>query len=708
MAQFEAKITANIDDFVKKIDSAAKKAEEIGNKLQGIGGKLSLYITAPLTAVGVAGFKMAADLEDALGATDQIFKNSSDITKQWASSLSSSYGIAEKEALEYSNMMGSMLVNIGNLTEQEASKQSAKLIELAGDLTAMYGGTTADAVRALTGALKGNNTMLDNYGMAANDAMVKAKALELGLAQQGKEMTLAAKQAATLSLIYEQSASAQGQAAREADGASGSFRALQTEITNLTTEIGSVLLPIITPLLKGLRDIARGFKDLDPSTKQFIVYVGLAAAAVGPFLVALGSIIKIAPLVSTAVTFMTGPIGIAVTVIAAAAVLIIANLDKVRKFLASTIEAVASFSNRIGLTSVGKSLQGAADWVKPATTAVKDFNKSNEEYSAIASNAINKTKDQKTQINGLGEETAKTNKELQRFNDLIKKESLNSFDQSLFDINLKYGEIYQKVKDIGLVAMAKVNQQTEIYKVKIDQLSDALDKMNKKLFGESKDDIKERVAERNNELETLKNIGKLNVPTFMSSPTFGMSDESKAKFYKDLEDQKNAAQNFTNDIRNILQNGLTESFVNAFAGIGEAISNGGNIFKAAGNAMLGALGSVMVQLGELVIATSGAFQFVQKMFANPLNPLGPIAGLAAGAALIALGSMFSSSAQKMGKGGGSSGGYSQSSVSSSVVGGGMNTGPLYNNDRQVVELRLRNTDLVGALNNNQNRNNRLS
>ena len=43
----------------------------------------------------------------------------------------------------------------------------------------MYGGTfTADAVRALTGALKGNNTMLDNYGMAVNDAMIKTKALK--------------------------------------------------------------------------------------------------------------------------------------------------------------------------------------------------------------------------------------------------------------------------------------------------------------------------------------------------------------------------------------------------------------------------------------------------------------------------------------------------------------------------------------------------
>ena len=64
-------------------------------------------------------------------------------------------------------MMGTMLMNIGGQTEAEAAKQSQTLVQLAGDLTAMFGGTTESAVQALTGALKGNNTMLDNYGISA-------------------------------------------------------------------------------------------------------------------------------------------------------------------------------------------------------------------------------------------------------------------------------------------------------------------------------------------------------------------------------------------------------------------------------------------------------------------------------------------------------------------------------------------------------------
>src|SRR5690606_7710667 len=284
-----------------------------------------------------------ADFEDALGATDQIFKEASDATKKWADELPTYFGIAKKEALEYSNMMGSMLVNIGNLTEQEASKQSAKLIELAGDLTAMYGGTTQDAVRALTGALKGNNTMLDNYGMAANDALVKAKALEMGLVSQGKEMSLAAKQAATLALIYDQAGAATGQAAREAGGASGSMRALKTEIKNLTAELGESLLPIIAPITQKLQELIAGFRDLSPQVKQTIVAVGIAVAAIGPLLVVVGGLMAALPsiiagfgAVKVALVALTGPIGLVTAGIAGIIAVVVANWSKITPYLVRT------------------------------------------------------------------------------------------------------------------------------------------------------------------------------------------------------------------------------------------------------------------------------------------------------------------------------------------------------------------------------------
>lgn len=343
LAQINIRFAANLREFSTQMQSVQREFQKVGTQMQNIGKTMSVAVSLPLAAMGTAAYNMAADFEDALGATDQIFKQASSEVKAWADGLLTYFGIAKKEALEYSNMMGSMLKNIGGLTEEQATKQSATLIELAGDLTAMYGGTTADAVRALTGALKGNNSMLDNYGMAVNEATVKQRAFEMGLIKQGGQMSLSAKQAATLSLIYEQTGDAQGQAAREADGASGSMRTLKTELTNLTTELGQHLLPIITPFVQKLAEIMERFRGLDPEVKKIIVVVGGLLAAAGPLIGLFGTFAAMLPtiisgvgMIGTAFTVLTGPIGLVIAAVGALLVLLVKNWSSVKKSLVDT------------------------------------------------------------------------------------------------------------------------------------------------------------------------------------------------------------------------------------------------------------------------------------------------------------------------------------------------------------------------------------
>lgn len=275
-----------------QFDKAGQKMQKLGDGMTSLGQSLSTKVTLPLAAIGTVGFNAAADLQDAMGATEQIYGKASGKMLKWAGNLESYYGIAQGQALEYANTMGAMLKNIGGKSDAEAAEMSQKLVALAGDLSAMFGGSTESAVLALTGALKGNNAMLDNYGMGVNEATIKAKALEMGLYDGKGAMDLQTKQAATLALIMEQTADAQGQASREAKGASGSMKAFKTEMQNLATTIGNVLLPIVTPLIQKISAWVSKFKDLSPETQKLIVVIGMIVAAVGPFLVVLGTCIS--------------------------------------------------------------------------------------------------------------------------------------------------------------------------------------------------------------------------------------------------------------------------------------------------------------------------------------------------------------------------------------------------------------------------------
>lgn len=383
-----------LSKFEKQLKETGLTAEQVGQKLKDAGQKmtdigkdLSMKVTAPLVAAGAASFKFAADLQDAMGASEQIFKGAAAGVENWADNLASYYGIAETEALTYANTMGAMLQNIGGLTEEEAAKQAQILVELAGDLTAMFGGTTESAIQALTGALKGNNSMLDNYGMGVNDATIKTKALEMGLYDGKGALELSAKQAATLALIMEQTADAQGQAAREAEGASGGMRAFATEVKNLATDLGEILLPVITPMISSLRDAIGAFKELSPGTQKAVVAIAGIAAAIGPVIVIIGTLISS---IGSIITFfaaggvgatafgavvgaLTGPIGIAIAAIAAlvvAGVLLYKNWDKVKAY---TIQAWSSI--KVAVLKVISSIMGAMEtlygWIPKIGGAVK-------------------------------------------------------------------------------------------------------------------------------------------------------------------------------------------------------------------------------------------------------------------------------------------------------------------------------------------------
>ena len=74
--------------------------------------------------------------------------------------------------------------------------------------------------------------------------------------------------------------------------------------------------------------------------KQLIFAIAGIATAIGPLLLGLGGLLKILPLVVAGFTAMTGPIGIAVMAITAAATLIITHWDEIKTASRNVVEYV--------------------------------------------------------------------------------------------------------------------------------------------------------------------------------------------------------------------------------------------------------------------------------------------------------------------------------------------------------------------------------
>jgi len=653
---FTAKITADITKFEQNIDKAvdstnrlektvSQKLTNMGDSFVNVGKKASI-LSAALVAAGGKAFMMAADLEDAIGATGQIFSDNADIVKGWAETLGTEYGIARKEALEYSNLMGTMLINIGKLTEEQAARQSAKLIELAGDLTAMYGGRTQDAVRALTGALKGNNTMLDNYGMAVNDALVKTRAFEMGLSDGTGELSLQARQAATLALIYEQTTAAQGQAAREADGASGSMRILRTEFQNLATELGEVLIPVITPFISQLGELTKQFRGLSPEMQSIIVGVAGVTAAVGPLLIVIGQVLKTLPLIKAAVVALTGPIGLVVAAITAATALIITHWDELKK------------TSKVATDSIVDDWNYMADHLKTVSASIG---------KVVRGDFAGWWEDVRTTFDNNIEYLRKKWEGLQKILGIWKGDS--------------------KAANAGMMAgaLGGIAEAADSTTASVDNLTTSFKKLS-----EAQDSA-------NNTITPAPEIIDVAVKQAEDVPLVIEPEIKMESFLTQMDVVKEKIAVSGEQISNILAGGIAD-----FAGsIGDAFA--GN-WDGLGANLLSAVGKLAQQFGSLVIGMAvAALKLKEIIIGNPL------AAIAAGAALVALGALASRAAQNMissGTGGG--GGYSSApSMGNTSPGYGPSEyRGAYQDDFQVT-FKIGTNELVGVLNTAEQRRNRI-
>lgn len=495
----QSNLDRDLGEIERKVEGSAKSS---AGKFASIFGSL---------AVG-AGIKKlidsSSDLEQAVGGTAAVFGEAGSAIDEFAKDSATSAGLSQRAARELTSQLGGLLSGFG-FTKKEAASLSIELTKLGGDLSATFGGKPEEAVQALGAAMRGETDPIERYGISLNQAAVNAKAVELGLASSTSTVDANAKAQATLAIITEKSAGAQGQFAREADSAAGKAAITAAKTEDAAASMGDSLLPIYGKAVGVIGSLADGFGALPDAVQTGIVALA-GVAAVAPRVVdgvrAIGDVASKVPgffdKISSGAGTVTGKLanlnpalGLAGAAVGVAALAVYANslnsteidvdklvvatanlTDENRKQLEGTVEAAASMGKLDDVVKkiAGTNVEAAERFIEVAEAAginKEELDKLRQITDEKRDADIQGKVDQEnyTQSQEEGTEAAKAAAgalEEQR----VKLEELTAAVVAAFDSNLGYRQAVDGTSD----ALANLTTLTKEGKAGTEDYSDQL------------------------------------------------------------------------------------------------------------------------------------------------------------------------------------------------------------------------------------------
>jgi hypothetical protein len=248
-------ILAETKNFIAGMNEGEKKTQSFGDKLGEFGKKAGLALAAVTAAVGafaikiaVDGVKAASDLSESVSKVGVLFGDSASKIEAFAESAAASLGQTKQQALDAASTFAIFGSSAG-LAGDDLVKFSTDFTTLASDLASFNNTSPEDAIQAIGAALRGETEPLRRYGVLLDDASLRQAALSLGIIRTTKEaLTPQQKVLAAQELIYQQTSAAQGDFQRTSDGLANSQRILNAQLSNIRTEIGEALLPIVLKL----------------------------------------------------------------------------------------------------------------------------------------------------------------------------------------------------------------------------------------------------------------------------------------------------------------------------------------------------------------------------------------------------------------------------------------------------------------------------
>lgn len=288
IADLNVRIGASFADLEKGLRGAEKALQRSGQRLSNLGGELSLAITAPLGALGIASIKAAGDIE-ALGLALETQLGSAAAAAEELEKLRKialQPGLAFEQAVRGSVSLQAVgqsaedarniIAQFGNgLALAGRSGQDLDGVILALTQISAKGIVSAEEINQIAERLPQIRTLLkDAFGTANTETLQKLGVTsEQFISQITKELEKLPRATGGIKNAIENSGDA-----------------VKQFLATIGTEINKAfdLVGLSERLSKTLSGVAAAFSGLDDSTKRFIVQAGLLLVTLGPAVKLLG------------------------------------------------------------------------------------------------------------------------------------------------------------------------------------------------------------------------------------------------------------------------------------------------------------------------------------------------------------------------------------------------------------------------------------
>jgi len=347
-------IGAQTKQFDKALGSSMKKMQRFGMNTKKLGKSMTMGLTAPIAALGFTAVKAfdqqakaIAQVEAGLKSTGSTVGYTSKQLQQMASDLQTKTIFGDEEILK------------------DATSQLLTFTNIAGDQFARTQSVALDLATRLDGDLKSASIQL---GKALNDPIANLSALSRSGIQFSedqkqviKSLTESGRLAEAQTVILDELEKQYGGSAEAAAKAgTGGLKQLANSFGDLQEEFGKIIMEFLPPVIDGLKNMLATFQNLSPEVKRFMVIGAGIAAALGPLLIILPSLIQ---------GFMSllSPIGLVIAAVVGLGIAIVTFADEIAPYITDVINYFITLYNESSL------LRGIIGGIKGTVQVVFDF-----------------------------------------------------------------------------------------------------------------------------------------------------------------------------------------------------------------------------------------------------------------------------------------------------------------------------------------------